>query len=135
MYVPEILYNRSYLITVIGFMTTIAALGPFFVGQIMTTQMAAHEILHIAQITFGIFLVIVSVIACISTKNRNMIFTLLAFVTFTGLSTFLLQEDLNADRMEHHEAIIVDVLLTVMAGFFAIGVFSNHKFSNRTKYN
>jgi TctA family transporter len=116
-------------------MTTIAALGPFFVGQIMTTQMATHEILHIAQITFGIFLVIVSVIAYISTKNRNMIFTLLAFVTFTGLSTFLLQEDLNADRMEHDEAIIVDVLLTVMAGFFAIGVFSNHKFSNRTKYN
>ena len=135
MYVPEILYNRSYLITVIGFMTTIAALGPFFVGQVMTTQMAAHEILHIAQITFGIFLVIVSVIAYISTKNRNMIFTLLAFVTFTGLSAFLLQEDLNADRMEHDEAIIVDVLLTVMAGFFAIGVFSNHKFSNRTKYN
>ena len=135
MYVPEILYNRSYLITVIGFMTTIAALGPFFVGQIMTTQMATHEILHIAQITFGIFLVIVSVIAYISTKNRNMIFTLLAFVTFTGLSTFLLQEDLNADRMEHDEAIIVDVLLTVMAGFFAIGVFSNQKFSNRTKYN
>ena len=135
MYVPEILYNRSYLITVIGFMTTIAALGPFFVGQIMTTQMAAHEILHIAQITFGIFLVIVSVIAYTSTKNRNMIFTLLAFVTFTGLSAFLLEEDLNSDRMEHDEAIIVDVLLTVMAGFFAISVFSNHKFSNRTKYN
>ena len=135
MYVPEILHNRSYLITVIGFMTTFAALGPFFVGHTMTTQMAAHELLHIAQITFGIFLVIVSVIAYISTKNKNMIFTLLAFTTFTCLSAFLLEEDLNSDRMEHDEAIIVDVLLTVMAGFFAIGVFSNHKFSNRTKYN
>jgi len=29
----------------------------------------------------------------------------------------------------------VDVLLTVMVGFFAIGVFSNQKFTNRTKYN
>ena len=65
MYVPEILHNRSYLIIVIGFMTTFAALGPFFVGHTMTTQMAAHELLHIAQITFGIFLVLVSVIAYI----------------------------------------------------------------------
>ena len=135
MYVPEILHNRSYLIIVIGFLTTFAALGPFFVGHTMTTQMAAHELLHIAQITFGIFLVLVSVIAYTSTKNKNMIFTLLAFTTFTCLSVFLLEEDLNSDRMEHGEAIIVDVLLTVMAGFFAIGVFSNQKFSNRTKYN
>ena len=135
MYVPEILHNRSYIITVIGFLTTFAALGPFFVGHNLTTQMAVHELLHIAQITFGIFLVIVSLIACRSTKNKNMVFTLFAFITFTCLSAFLLEEDLNSDRMEHDEAIIVDVLLTVMAGFFAIGVFSNHKFSNRTKYN
>ncbi len=135
MYVSEIMHNRSYLITIIGFMTTFAALGPFFIGQAMTTQMAAHEILHIAQITFGIFLVIVSVVAYTSTKNKNMIFTLLAFTTFTCLSVFLLEEDLNSDRIEHGEAIIVDVLLTVMAGFFAISVFSNQKLSNRTEYN
>ena len=135
MYVPEILQNRSYIITIIGFMTTFAALGPFFVGETMTSQMAVHELLHIAQITFGIFLVLVSLFALKSTKNKNMIFTLFAFITFTGLATFLLVEDLNSDRMEHSEAIIVDVLLTVMAGFFAIGVFSNQNFSNRTKYN
>ena len=135
MYVPEILHNRSYLITIIGFMTTFAALGPFFIDHTMTTQMAAHELLHIAQITFGIFLVIVSVVAYTSTKNKNMIFTLLAFTTFTCLSVFLLEEDINSDRMEHDEAIIVDVLLTVMAGFFAIGVFSNQKLTGYTKYN
>jgi hypothetical protein len=54
-----------------------------------------------------------------------MIFTTLAFATFTILSIFLLEEDLNADRIEHDESVIVDVILTVMIGFFAIGVFSN----------
>ena len=135
MYVPAILQNRVYLITVIGFITTISALGPFFVGQTVTTKMAAHEILHIAAITFGTFLVIVSVIGYVSTKNTNMIFTVFAFLTFVLLSIFLLEEDLMADRLEHDESVIIDVLLTVMIGLFAMGVFSNQKFPNKTKYN
>ena len=135
MYVPAILQNRVYLITVIGFITTISALGPFFVGQTVTTKMAAHEILHIAAITFGTFLVIVSVIGYVSTKNTNMIFTVFAFLTFVLLSIFLLEEDLMADRLEHDESVMIDVLLTVMIGLFAMGVFSNQKFPNKTKYN
>ena len=135
MYVPEILQNRSYLITVIGIITTFSALGPFFVGETLTTKMAAHEILHVAAITFGIFLIIVSLFAYSSTKNTSMIFTALAFLIFTLLSIYLLEEDLTADRLEHDEAAVVDVLLTVMIGLFAIGVFSNQRFSNRTKYN
>lgn len=135
MYVPAILQNRVYLITIIGFITTISALGPFFVGQTVTTKMAAHEILHIAAITFGTFLVIVSVIGYVSTKNTNMIFTMFAFLTFVLLSIFLLEEDLMADRLEHDESVMIDVLLTVMIGLFAMGVFSNQKFPNKTKYN
>ena len=135
MYIPSILQNRTYLITIICFITTFSSLGPFFVGQTMTTNLAAHEILHIAAITFGIFLIMVSLFAYISTRNTNMIFTALAFATFTFLSIFLLEEDLNTDRLEHNDAAIVDVLLTVMIGLFAIGVFSNQKFPNRTKYN
>ena len=135
MYVPAILQNRVYLITVIGFITTFASLGPFFVGATLTNKMAAHEILHIAAITFGTFLVIVSIIGYVSTRNTNMIFTMFAFLTFVLLSIFLLEEDLMADRLEHDESVIIDVLLTVMIGLFAIGVFSNQKFPNRTKYN
>ena len=129
-----ILQNRVYLLIVIGFITTISALGPFFVGQAITTALAAHELLHIAAITFGVFLVIVSFLAYNSTRNTNLIWTLLAFLTFTLLSIFLLAEDLGTDRLEHDEAIIVDVLLTVMIGFFAIGVFSNQRFPTRKKY-
>ena len=135
MYVPAILQNRVYLITIIGLITTFAALGPFFIGKTLTTMMAAHEILHIAAITFGVFLVLVSMLAYSSTRNTNMIFTMLAFLTFTMLSIFLLEEDLNTDRAEHDDAVIVDVLLTVMIGFFAIGVFSNQKFPTRIKYD
>ena len=135
MYVPAILQNRVYLITVIGFITTFASLGPFFVGATLTNKMAAHEILHIAAITFGTFLVVVSIIGYASTRNTNMIFTMFAFITFTILSIFLLEEDLNTDRLEHDESAVIDVLLTVMIGLFAIGVFSNQKFTNRTKYN
>ena len=135
MYIPAILQNRTYLLVVIGFITTFAALGPFFVGHTVSTALVAHEILHIAAITFGIFLVIVSLFAYHSTRNTNMIFTALAFLTFTVLSIFLLLEDLSVDNVEHEEGVFVDVLLTIMIGLFAIGVFSNQRFPTRTKYN
>ena len=134
MHIPEILQNRAYLLTVIGFLTTMAALGPFFLEE-FTLKLIAHEALHVAAITFGVFLIILCIIAYNSTRNTNMIFTALAFATFTLLSIFLLQEDLAADRLEHQEAVWVDVLLTIMIGFFAIGVFSNQKFPTRTKYD
>ena len=139
MYVPEILQNRTYLLTVIALLTTISALAPFFLED-FTIEMVAHEILHISAITFGVFLIILSIIAYASTRNSNMIFTALAFVTFTVLSVFLLQEDMNADRLHHAEdgnmvALWVDVLLTLMIGFFGIGVFSNQKFKGRKDYN
>ena len=69
-----------------------------------------------------------------------MIFTALAFATFTILSLILLYEDMNSERLHHVEdgnvvAVWVDVMLTIMIGFFAIGVFSNQKFPNRIKYD
>jgi len=134
MSLPAILQNRAYLLTIIGFVTTAAALGPFFLEK-FTPELAAHASLHIAAITFGIFLFILSMIAYNSTRNTNMVFTALAFVTFTVLSIFLLEEDLAAERMEHNEAVWVDILLTIMIGFFGIGVFSNQKFPTRRKYD
>ena len=134
MYIPEILQNRAYLLTLIGLVTTVATLGPFL-GAEFTTQILAHEALHVAAITFAIFLTILSLVAYNSTKNTNMIFTALAFSTFTVLSIFLLEEDMAAERLEHDSAVFVDVLLTIMIGFFAIGVFSNQKFPTRTKYD
>jgi len=134
MYIPEFLQNRVYLLTIIGVITTVSALGPFFVAK-FTPELAAHATLHIAAITFGIFLFILSLIAYNSTRNTNMVFTALAFVTFTVLSIFLLEEDLAAERMEHNEAVWVDILLTIMIGFFAIGVFSNQKFPTRRTYD
>ena len=134
MYVPEILQNRTYLLTIIALITSVSALGPFFVAEI-TPKLAAHASLHIAAITFGVFLTILSFLAFKSTRNSNMIFTALAFITFTALSIFLLEEDLMTDHMQHNDAIWVDVLLTLMIGFFGIAVFSNQRFPNRTKYN
>ena len=135
MYVPEILQNRTYLLTSIALITTISALGPFFVEEAFTLQLVAHETLHIAAITFGVFLTILSMIAYNTTRNRNMIFTALAFITFTVLSIFLLEEDINADRLQHQEAVWVDVLLTIMIGFFGIGVFSDQKFKGKSSLN
>ena len=139
MYVPEVLQNRTYLLTIIALLTTISTLAPFFLQE-FTIEMVAHEILHISAITFGVFLIILSIIAYHSTRNTNMIFTALAFTTFTILSIFLLGEDMNADRLHHDEtgnvvAVWIDVMLTIMIGFFAIGVFSNQKFPTRRKYD
>ena len=151
MTLPGFIQNRATLLLIIGLITTFSALGPFLIEEVTCTiidqpegehadhslncfELVAHEILHIAAITFGIFLFILSIIAYRSTGNRNLIFTTLAFATFTLLSIFLLQEDLTAERLKHDEAVWVDVLLTVMIGFFGIGVFSNQKFPTRTKY-
>ena len=134
MSLSTILQNRVYLLTVIGFLTTISALAPFLLQEFII-EMVAHSILHITAITFGVFLIILSLIAYHSTRNTNMIFTALAFTTFTILSIFLLEEDIAADRLQHQEAVWVDVLLTIMIGFFAIGVFSNQKFPTRRKYD
>ena len=132
--VPEILQNRGLLLSVIALITTVSALGPFFLEE-FSIELVAHETLHIAAITFGIFLTILSFVAYHSTRNTNMVFTAFAFITFTILSIFLLQEDLAADRLQHQEAVWVDVLLTIMIGFFGIGVFSNQRFPTRTTYN
>ena len=152
MTLPGFIQNRATLLLIIGLITTFSVLGPFLIEEVTCTiidqpegehadhslncfELVAHEILHIAAITFGIFLFILSIIAYRSTGNRNLIFTTLAFATFTLLSIFLLQEDLTAERLEHDEAVWVDVLLTVMIGFFGIGVFSNQKFPTRRKYD
>ena len=129
-----ILQNRVYLLIIIGTITTVASLGPIILEE-FTLELIAHETLHIAAITFGVFLIILSMLAYNSTRNTNMIFTALAFTTFTILSIFLLDEDINADRLQHQEAVWVDVLLTIMIGFFAIGVFSNQKFPTRRTYD
>ena len=152
MTLPGFIQNRATLLLIIGLITTFSVLGPFLIEEVTCTiidqpegehadhslncfELVAHEILHIAAITFGIFLFILSIIAYRSTGNRNLIFTTLAFATFTLLSIFLLQEDLTAERLEHDEAVWVDVLLTVMIGFFGIGVFSNQKFPTRRRYD
>ena len=134
MYVPKILHNRTYLLTIIALITTISALGPFFLEE-FNPVLVAHVTLHVAAITFGVFLTILSMLAYNTTRNQNMIFTAFAFITFTVLSIFLLEEDLVADHIEHNEAIYVDFLLTLMIGFFGIGVFSNQKFKGRTELN
>ena len=152
MTLPGFIQNRATLLIIIGLITTFSVLGPFLIEEVTCTiidqpegehadhslncfELVAHEILHIAAITFGIFLFILSIIAYRSTGNRNLIFTTLAFATFTLLSIFLLQEDLTAERLEYDEAVWVDVLLTVMIGFFGIGVFSNQKFPTRRRYD
>ena len=134
MYVPEILQNRTYLLTSIALLTTVSALGPFFLEE-FNPVLVAHVTLHVAAITFGIFLIILSILAYNTTRNRNMIFTTFAFMTFTTLSIFLLEEDLVADHIEHGEAIYVDFLLTLMIGFFGIGVFSDQKFKGKSSIN
>ena len=110
MRIPEILQNRAYLLTVIGLVTTVAALGPFL-GAEFTTQVLAHEALHVSAITFAVFLTILSLVAYNSTKNTNMIFTALAFTTFIILSMLivfcpsrklLIRENANSKESNHH---------------------------------
>ena len=146
MYRPEILENRVYLITVIGLVTTVAALSPFFLGTVFSFELLTHDLIHITAISLGAFLTILTIYAYYNTKNKNLIFTSLAFVTFVLLSIYMLEQDMEHAQVnsEHCDVvnypcveveqsqILIETGLTVMIGFFAVGVFWNSK--KRTKF-
>ena len=145
MYRPEILENRVYLITVIGIVTSIAALVPFFLGTVFSFELLLHDLIHISAIILGTFLTILSMYAYLSTKNKSLVFTTLAFTTFVLLSIFMLEQDMehahimyeNCDVVNYPcidvtiSEVLVETALTVMIGFFAVGVFWNSKKSTR----
>ena len=138
---PQILENRLYLITIIGIVTTAAALSPFFLGTVFSFELLLHDLIHISAIILGSFLTILSIYAYISTKNRSLIFTSFAFLTFVLLSVFMLLEDLAQAQLdtEHCDIIeypcvnhtpsqiLIETILTIMVGFFAVGVFWGNK--------
>ena len=146
MYRPIILENRVYLITVIGLVTTVAALIPFFLGTVFSFELLLHDLIHISAISMGAFLVILSIYAYSTTKNKSLIFTTFAFLTFVLLSIYMLEQDIEHAYItdEHCDVInypcvevgpsqvLVETGLTVMIGFFAVGVFWNSK--KRTKF-
>ena len=146
MYRPIILENRIYLITVIGIVTTIAALSPFFLGTVFSFELLLHDLIHISAISMGVFLVILSIYAYSATKNKSLIFTTFAFLTFVLLSIYMLEQDMEHAQLvnEHCDVInypcvevrqsqvLIETGLTVMIGFFAVGVFWNSK--KRTKF-
>ena len=123
MYRPEFLENRSALITIIALVTSIATFAPFFIDHTFSIEYLEHGLMHIAAITFGTFLIIVSFYSYTATKDIRMFFTMLAFLTFTLLSTYLLHLDLNTLRTHNPASAVEDVALTLMVGFFAISVF------------
>ena len=145
MYRPQILENRVYLITVIGLVTTVAALSPFFLGTVFSFELLLHDLIHISAISLGLFLTILSIYAYYNTKNRSLIFTSFAFLTFVLLSVFMLLEDMTQAQLgaEHCDIVeypciddtpsevFIETILTVMVGFFAVGVFWNNKKERR----
>ena len=108
--------------------TEIATTIPFILGHVVTVEIIEHQIIHVAAITFGVFLTIISIHSTTITKNSQMIWTTFAFVTFTLLSIYLLFEDIEHDRVHESSSLIIDVVLTIMIGFFAIGVFWNNSY-------
>ena len=118
---------------VITAFTVIATTIPFILGHVVTVEIIEHQIIHVTAITFGIFLVIISIHSYTITKNLRMIWTAFAFVTFTLLSIYLLFEDMEHNRVHESSSLIIDVVLTIMIGFFAIGVFWNNSYKTDEK--
>ena len=118
---------------VITAFTVIATTIPFILGHVVTVEIIEHQVIHVTAITFGIFLVIISIHSQFITKNSRMIWTVFAFVTFTLLSIYLLFEDMEHDRVHEQASLITDVVLTIMIGFFAIGVFWNNSYKTDEK--
>ena len=140
MYRPEILENRTYLLTVIAVITVTAALSPFFIGHVFSFELLIHDLVHAMGIALGTFLTILSIYAYFSTKNSRIIWTGLAFATFVLVSIVMLNADMSEEcDIVHYPCIhdspaevLVETILTIMIGFFAMGVFWQDK---RTKLN
>ena len=140
MYRPEILENRTYLLTVIAIITLICALSPFFIGHVFSFELLIHDLVHATGIALGSFLTILSMYAYFNTKNSRLIWTGLAFATFVLMSIVMLQSDMSEEcDIIHYPCIhdspaevLVETILTIMIGFFAMGVFWQDK---RTKFN
>ena len=113
--------------------TIIATIIPFILGHVVTLEIIEHQIIHVTAITFGVFLTIISIHSTTITKNSQMIWTTFAFVTFTLLSIYLLFEDMEHNRVHESSSLIIDVVLTIMIGFFAIGVFWNNSYKTDEK--
>ena len=113
--------------------TIIATIIPFTLGHVVTLEIIEHQIIHMTAITFGVFLTIISIHSTTITKNSQMIWTTFAFATFTLLSIYLLFEDMEYDRVHEQASLITDVVLTIMIGFFAIGVFWNNSYKTDEK--
>ena len=118
---------------VIAAFTIIATIVPFILGHVVTLEIIEHQIIHVTAITFGVFLTIISIHSSMISKNSRMVWTTLAFVTFTLLSIYLLFEDMEHDRIHESASLITDVVLTIMIGFFAIGVFWNNSYKTDEK--
>lgn len=123
-----IFQNRIYLLGIIAAFTIFTTILPFLLGHVITVELIEHQIIHASAITFGIFLVIISIHSIKITKNNRMVWTTFAFVTFTLLSIYLLHEDLEHDRIHDSSSLVTDVVLTIMIGFFSIGVFWNNSY-------
>ena len=140
MYRPEILENRTYLLTVIAIITLISALSPFFIGHVFSFELLIHDLVHAMGIALGSFLTVLSIYAYFNTKNSRIIWTGLAFATFVVVSIVMLQSDMSEDcDIIHYPCIhdtpaevLVETILTIMIGFFAMGVFWNDK---KSKFN
>ena len=113
--------------------TIIATIIPFILGHVVTLEIIEHQIIHVTAITFGVFLTIISIHSSMITKNSRMLWTTFAFATFTLLSIYLLFEDMGHDRIHESSSLITDVVLTIMIGFFAIGVFWNNSYKTDEK--
>ena len=140
MYRPEILENRTYLLTIIAIITLISALSPFFIGHVFSFELLIHDLVHATGIALGLFLTILSIYAYFNTKNSKLIWTGLAFATFVLVSVVMLSSDMSEEcDIIHYPCIhdspaevLVETILTIMIGFFAMGVFWQDK---RTKLN
>ena len=118
---------------VITAFTVIATTIPFILGRVVTVEIIEHQIIHVAAITFGVFLTIISIHSTTITKNSQMIWTTFAFATFTLLSIYLLFEDMEHNRVHESSSLIIDVVLTIIIGFFAIAVFWNNSYKTDEK--
>ena len=135
MYRPEILENRTYLLTVIAVITLISALSPFFIGHVFSFELLIHDLVHAMGIALGTFLTVLSIYAYFNTKNSRIIWTGLAFATFVLVSIVMLNADMSEECDIIHfpcihdspSEIFVETILTIMIGFFAMGVFWNDK--------
>ena len=120
-----LIQSKKPILFILAVMGTVITFGYLaIIPHLLHTDHILHIMIHEAGMILGAFLVSLSIIAYSKTKLPRMLFSSAAFtVLVIAQGVYLLSQVSHAPANLTDPAEIYDILIVVMTGLFAIGLF------------